>query len=496
MTKLFRIIVWEFKLRVRSKSFLFTTISTPIFFAALIYIPTIQLSGDANYRLGLIDASSDGVYEIVKDMSKTSESAVELTHIEPDAASTFAYLSGEMSKATHLRDSLSVLHNRVKNKRTALFLRVQKKANKRDQDELIRLYDIQTGTKDRLDSLKLAIGDMQLDMNSSYIVESKQVANRQLNEEKIDAYIYLEPEVLKTGKVEYHSNRPGHFIIRDQFEQLITNIVFQNRLLKSKLNNKQTQEVLEPIEFSTFQFKDEKSEASQNFANYYGPVLAVMLMFISIFTSVGSVFSSFVIEKNNRILEFVLSTSTKHQLYFGKILGLCCVGLLQLTIWLSFVVAFSGFELFSFHTISYLTLANLGYFYVYYLLGYFLFAVLLSGLSVIYMSEQESQNLNQFIRIAAIFPLIFALLVLENPNSETIRWLSFVPILTPSFMIMRLPLSSATPVADIQITIVVLILAIGLTYLVSYRIFQSFSNYYGKRPSVKELALVVWRGRI
>lgn len=496
MTKLFRILSWEFKLRFRSKSFLFTTISTPLFFALLIYIPTIQVASDSNYKLGLIDASEEGVYKLLENYSTGEKSQVKLSQIEPDESSSYNFLRKQSAKAKKQRDSLYAVYQWVKNKRTSLFLKLQKKKNKRDEKELIRLYDLQTESKDVLDSLSSTLKDFKESMGNSYIVESKIHANKLLNEEKIDAYIYLEPSVLQTGKVEYHSSRPGHFIVRDQFEQLITNIVFQNRLLKSKLNNKQTQEVLEPIEFSTFQLKAEGAEASQNFANYYGPIVAVMLMFISIFTSVGSVFSSFVIEKNNRILEFVLSTSTKQQIYFGKILGLCAVGLVQLTIWLFFIFLLVQFQLFGFNNIGYLTWENLSYFYIYYILGYFLFAVLLSGLSVIYMNEQESQNLNQFIRIAAVFPLLFALLVLENPNSETIRMLSFVPILTPSFMIMRIPLSSAIPIADIQITILVLLFSILIVYLISYRIFQAFSNYYGKRPSLVELGKVIWSGKI
>ncbi len=496
MTKLLRILAWEFRLRVRTKSFLFTTLTIPLFFAILIYLPTVQFSDGDAYRLGLIDASSDGVYQLVKESVSQDKSHVQLQEIRPDSTSNYMFFKKEMKQSISKRDSLYAVYVWTKNKRTSLFLKLQKKKNKANQKQLIDLYDIQTNTKDMMDSIDVVIGEFKANMNSSYSIESKQLANRLLNEEKIDAYIFLEPNVLQTGKVQYNSSRPGHFFIRDQFEQVITNIVFQNRLLKSKLNNKQTKAVLEPIEFSTYQLKGDHVEASQNFANYYGPVIAVMLMFISIFTSVGSVFSSFVIEKNNRILEFVLSTSTKHQIYFGKILGICAVGVVQLSIWISFVIFLVIFELFGFHTVTYLTWANLGFFYAYYILGYFFFAVFLSGISVIYMSEQESQNLNQFIRVAAIFPLTFALLVLENPNSETIRMLSYIPVLAPSFMIMRIPLSSTLPMFDIQMTLAILLVSILAIYFVSYRIFKTFSNYYGKRPSVTEVFRVIWFGRI
>jgi hypothetical protein len=187
-------------------------------------LPTVQFSDGDAYRLGLIDASSDDVYQLVKESVSQDKSHVQLQEIRPDSTSNYMFFKNEMKQSISKRDSLYAVYVWTKNKRTSLFLKLQKKKNKANQKQLIDLYDIQTNTKDMMDSIDVVISEFKANMNSSYSIESKQLANRLLNEEKIDAYIYLEPNVLQTGKVQYHSSRPGHFFIRDQFEQVITNI--------------------------------------------------------------------------------------------------------------------------------------------------------------------------------------------------------------------------------------------------------------------------------
>lgn len=496
-TKFIKIALWEMNLRVRSKSFLFSTLFMPVLFAAIIYIPTLHLESEESFKVGFVNASpNDFIGTLKMQIKKVTDQPIELIKISADSLPEYQQMVAQRKRMEVLRDSVSRLHNAVYITRRRLFTQLQRRKNKDVEARLIRLYDVQSQAREERDSLTFALKNLDARITQTYVNISRARANQMLRNESINAYIYLGPDVLEKGAAEFHSLNPGYFTIRDQFEQLVTNLIFQYRLLNTDLEANQTDEILKPVTFETFQVRENQILSSSDFANYYGPVIAVMLMFISIFTSVGYLFSSLVTEKNNRILEFVLSTVTKSQLFSGKIIGMYLVGLIQMVIWTSLFIGVYQLGVFDLPNIHYLTLPNLIYYFTYFTLGYFLLAYMLGGVSVIYMSEQESQNLNQFIRIAAIFPLLFAFIILDNPNSDTIRILSYIPVLSPAFMVMRIPLSPSVPLIDIQWTIAILIVSNGLLFYFAARLFNAMSVYYGRRPTVSQISRALVYGRI
>lgn len=497
MKKFFKIVLWEFKTKSRSKSFIFTLLVSPLLLMMLIYIPGNQFYKDKNFRIAIIDASTDDFFSTIKNQNILSDELnLDLSRISADSNEVYLAIKNARDRTKFEMDSISKLYNSIKAQRKKIFQRLQRKNSTKDRKQLIALYDIQVNYRDNIDSLRNQHNKLIVETERSYIDESKRIANKLMAQNDIDAYFYLEPNIITTGRVEYHSIKPGHFLLKDQFEQMLTSLIIQNRLKTSKLNTRQTEKVLEPIELTTFQRRGTEFVASQSPADFYGPIIAIILLFIAIFTAAGYVFSSFVSEKNNHILEFVMGMVTKKQIYLGKIFGMSLTGIVQISVWALVIIILYQFELFELNKVPYLNIENLAFFFLYFILGYFLFALGMAGLSVVFNSEQESQNLNQVLRVLALFPILFALVVLEDPNSESIRYLSFIPILTPAFMVMRIPLSSIIPYNDILLTSIVMLISIIIVYLISYRVFKVVSNFYGKRLTFREIFKVIKEGKI
>jgi ABC-2 type transport system permease protein len=77
---------------------------------------------------------------------------------------------------------------------------------------------------------------------------------------------------------------------------------------------------------------------------------------------------------------------------------------------------------------------------------------------------------------------------MQNPDATYIRVLSFIPLLTPAFMVLRMPIQMP-PTWEIVATLSLLALsAVGMMW-VAGKIFRIAILVYGKRPSFRQLWL-------
>jgi ABC-2 type transport system permease protein len=495
MMKFFKIVIWELKLRLISKNFLFASLVLPVFFICLVYIPLINIEEEKPIRIGFIDATPYNIFPIFNSQL-TDHKLVKLqfSQIKSDTSENYLRYIKMQENVQFDIDTILNRYNLLKKEREDLF--VKRKKTKEDKQRILDLYIPQIAYKNRRDSLNIVQEDLSEQLVKSYAAEAKVIANKLLNDELLDAYIYLEPNVLESGKVEFHSLVPGNFILQDQIEHAINIIIVQNRLALAKVRPEQSKKILRPLEFKSLQLKGNNIEISQTYANFYGPIIGLLLLFTAVFSSVGHLFSGIIQEKNKRILEFVLNTMSKKILFNAKLIAMSFFGLIQILVWFIILFFMVQVDLFGLSTISFLTMQNFGFFILYYGLAYFFFASLVSGLSVVFSSESESSTMNLLIRILAITPLVFSLIILENPNSGLVSGLSYFPFFSPAFMIMRIELSSTLPIMDIKITSAILFFFIILLYFASYRLFNSLAIYYGKRLSFKEILKVIKTGKL
>jgi ABC-2 type transport system permease protein len=75
---------------------------------------------------------------------------------------------------------------------------------------------------------------------------------------------------------------------------------------------------------------------------------------------------------------------------------------------------------------------------------------------------------------------------MQNPDSLLIRVLSFIPLLTPAFMVLRIPIQMPET-WEILTTIGVLIVSSVFMMWAAGKIFRTAILVYGKRPTIPEL---------
>lgn len=238
------------------------------------------------------------------------------------------------------------------------------------------------------------------------------------------------------------------------------------------------------------------------------------------------IFRSVMEEKTSRIVEVMISSVRPFQLMMGKIIGVGAVGFTQIIIWVALTALITtgigammgqdaaqqmasnpqmqmsqggaGMEamkdvqasgegaifLAEFQNQNWGVILPL--FFVYFLLGYFLFAALYAAIgSAVGDDQGEAQSLAFPIMIPIILAIYIMITAVRAPESSLAVWSSIFPLFSPIVMPARLPFGPPAWQVALSITLLVATV-IGLVALAG-RIYRVGILMYGKKVTFKEL---------
>lgn len=212
-----------------------------------------------------------------------------------------------------------------------------------------------------------------------------------------------------------------------------------------------------------------------------------ILLFVSIFTSAGYLLRSVGEEKENRVMEVVLSSVTAADLLAGKVIGLGALGLTQVTVWiLSAVLITGGLGAVAIAALAVLSPGVFALAIAYFILGYLMFGTLMATAGSLGTSMRESQQIAGVFSFAAAIPWMINGFVFANPNFIVARIFSWIPLTAPMMMMIRLP-HGDIPVEDIVISLAGLIITVPLVIWGGAKIFRTSLLMYGKRMSLRDI---------
>ncbi len=215
----------------------------------------------------------------------------------------------------------------------------------------------------------------------------------------------------------------------------------------------------------------------------------VLILFISLSVASGYLIQGMADEKENRVLEMVISSMSPVSLMAGKLIGLGSVGLLQVFLWTLTGVGLAVY-------FGALFIINPGLWIVcgiYYILGYALFGSLLLGIGSLGTNLREAQQYTAGITLLSIAPVMILPAIVGEPQGVLARVLSYVPFTAPVTMMMRFGVDAAHTAAwEVALSIVVLVASTILAVRISAKLYRVGLLMYGKRPTLKELWRWTW----
>ena len=223
------------------------------------------------------------------------------------------------------------------------------------------------------------------------------------------------------------------------------------------------------------------------------PMVFVAIFMISIFITSGYLLQSVTEEKENRVVEIVLSSIPSMPLMAGKILGLGGAGLTQVAIWV--LTALVAIPVLSSQvpdlgpidldpTILVLAL-------VYFVLGYLAYGAIFAAIGAISPGNREAQQYSGFLGFFAAIPFILFSAFLTDLTSPIVLALALFPLTTPTAMLLILGLSESVPWGLVGASLTSLTLFAVIATWASARIFRATVLLYGVRPSVRQLIAAV-----
>jgi len=264
-----------------------------------------------------------------------------------------------------------------------------------------------------------------------------------------------------------------------------------SNLLEGQTSLEITERVKAPLELYSIRLDETGDVATEQggFGALIVPFLFGFLLIIAIFSSSGYLLQGLGEEKENRIMEILLSSVSTRQLLTGKVLGLGAAGLVQMVIWLLsavFLVRLASTTIGG--VLSTLQISGnllfLGI--VYFFLGYLLFAVLMAGIGAIGATARESQQMSMLIIMPVWIPAWVSFLFIENPDHIVNKILTIIPITAPMAVFMRLG-TSGIPTWELVLSISLLLAAIIGALVLASKAFRTFLLMYGKTPRLGEI---------
>ncbi|MFC2024568.1 ABC transporter permease [Chloroflexota bacterium] len=229
---------------------------------------------------------------------------------------------------------------------------------------------------------------------------------------------------------------------------------------------------------------DQGGFASLVIPGIFAALLAASLMFSSVYLLQG-----LGVEKENRLMEILVSSVSTRQLITGKVLGIGTAGLAQVAIWVAvtpLLLNLASSSIGGFVSTIQIPPNLLALAVVYFVLGYLLFAILSIGAAAVSSSVREAQTLASIFTMWAIAPFWLLSLIMAFPNSPAWIVLSIFPFSAPVLVILRLGLTGV-PGWQLAVSIAVLALCIFAGLVLSSKLLRIYMLMYGKRPSLGEI---------
>ena len=336
--------------------------------------------------------------------------------------------------------------------------------------------------------------------NSEEFAKTEDSLKNLILEKKLKYMMVITPQSMSSDTGVYIVSSADNIVTYGRFRWELSRIISSKRLELSDINLP-IDSVLNMTQRIDLVTKDLQKKTFDLGTKFFIALVFVMMMYMLILINGQMVMRSVIDEKNSKIMEVLVSSVTPFQLMLGKIFGLGAATFTQIAIWIVAGFAFLSFgsamsadqaaiEQIAFN--PYLLI----FFVIYFILGFLFYSTLFALLGSIFSNEKEAQNFLFPIIMCLVLPIIIGMNIIQDPNSMLARVLSFIPLFSPTMMVMRLnviipslPDYSLFQPAFIEIYLSIIVLAVSVIGIIwaTAKIFRIGILMTGKRITLPEI---------
>ncbi len=341
------------------------------------------------------------------------------------------------------------------------------------------------GTLPSLNYMELGYNVQVANNEVSFEDIKSRIENKDINEAMI-----IEPKEDGTYKLRYIVENMTQM---DSVPEDLTNAInsLYTNLQISKLGL--TQEQIASLS-PNFEFTIEQTEEQEVSGNILVIMLLSIVLFYAIYFCAYQVSSSITTEKTSKIMETLVTSTSPRTIVLGKTIGIGIVGLIQICVIVAVALisakAFLEPELLnavldmSMMT-PYLAIMTI----VYFILGYFAYALLYALTGSTVSKPEDIQSANTPVAILAVVGFYLSYFTMMNPTSELNQFAAIFPISSPFCMPFRIMMGIATT-SEVVLSIVILVITILIIAQVAIKIYSNAILNYGTKMTFKDIVKV------
>ena len=251
-----------------------------------------------------------------------------------------------------------------------------------------------------------------------------------------------------------------------------------------------TQEQLQSLT-PNFEYHIEQTEEQEVSGNLAVIMILSLVLFYAIYFCAYQVSSSITTEKTSKIMETLVTSTSPRTIVMGKTIGIGIVGLVQVCLFVA--VALISAKLFlelgvleSVLDMSkftpYLAIITM----IYFILGYFAYALLYALTGSTVSKPEDIQSANTPVAILAVIGFYLSYFTMMNPTSNLNVFASMFPISSPFCMPFRIMMGVAS-VTDVVISLAILVVTILIVANVAIKIYSNAILNYGTKMSLGDM---------
>jgi len=316
----------------------------------------------------------------------------------------------------------------------------------------------------------------------------EQIAKQAVIDGQADAAFIYPPDLSEKHGIVAYVKDDG-ILARGRFDQLATSLVKQS-ILEKVGDPSQIALYNTPLTIQKTVYADGQPVVTSIEA-FILPILAIIVFFILTITSSSYMLMSVSEEKENRMIETMLSLVTPRQLIWGKLaamVGLAFTQLLVLGIFGAVAYQISSsilpiainWSLVQFDAWQVVTTV----FYI--ITGFIFMASLMVGVGGAMPTYRDAQQASPLFIITSILPIYFGMVLLADPSGTVAQITSYIPFMSPLVLTFRASIGALPPMEQ-ALGIIITLGYVWVGLYLAFKLFELGSLEFGKRVDFKNL---------
>ncbi|HEY7025636.1 MAG TPA: ABC transporter permease [Candidatus Limnocylindrales bacterium] len=247
-------------------------------------------------------------------------------------------------------------------------------------------------------------------------------------------------------------------------------------------------QLITPVQYIDAGANGGQSSDAAILSSFLVPYAFTLIFMLSIFITSGYLLQSVTEEKENRVVEILLSSIPALPLMAGKVLGLGAAGLTQVAIWVGTALVALPLLNNQFQLTIQISPLTLLLAVVFFALGYMSYGAIYAAVGALAPGAREAQQYASVFGVIAVVPIVLLPAFLSDPNAPMVLLLCVLPLTAPAAMLAVLASSTAVPWALVVVSLAAQIVFVALATVGTSRIFRATLLLYGVRPSLRRIA--------